>query len=235
MKKAPVITTRYARRLLVVWLIALLAITLYPLGFLHLRTVPRAWLWTAIRSDALLEFLANIAFFMPVGLLARSARLPWWLAAAGGLALSVAIESSQAWIRWRFPTFTDVVANFAGVLLGLVFATPILTRRKRLLTPASCALLFLAGLTFAIAIARTEIRFLRFGWSFPFGLAAVGAVLARGFARARWAIVIASAGAIAVAWVQPDPPGLTTVATILGGATLGVWPAYQADRARDSA
>lgn len=67
-----------------------------------------------------LEVVANVAMFVPLGLLlATSARVPHtWLAVAAGLALSTAIETAQIAVPGRYPTVADVVANTGGAALG---------------------------------------------------------------------------------------------------------------------
>ena len=72
-----------------------------------------------------LEVLANVLVFIPIGLLAALAlpRRGWWIAALGGTALSVAIEFAQhVAVTTRVPTLNDVIANSAGVLIGVLAA-----------------------------------------------------------------------------------------------------------------
>jgi VanZ family protein len=83
------------------------------------------------------EFLANIGLFVPVGvfvLLLFGSRL-WWLALAGGVALTVAIETAQRSIPGRVSDPRDVVANSAGTAIGvalaLVLTLPGTLRRRR--------------------------------------------------------------------------------------------------------
>lgn len=67
-----------------------------------------------------LEFLANVAMFAPLGLLAA---LAWpqlrggWIAAAG-LTLSTTIELVQLTMPTRYSTVSDVIANTLGAALG---------------------------------------------------------------------------------------------------------------------
>lgn len=71
-----------------------------------------------------LEFVANIALFVPFGLLIRVAfaRLPRWGVAALGFVTTVTIEIVQSAIPGRFSTVSDVVANTLGTLVGLWLA-----------------------------------------------------------------------------------------------------------------
>ena len=94
------------------------------LALLHAQGVP-GWV-----NYALVEFTANIALFLPVGLLGvillGSAR--WWEAVLAGLAASSLIELGQlVFLPGRFATPLDVVANTAGTALGALLALALLT------------------------------------------------------------------------------------------------------------
>lgn len=69
-----------------------------------------------------LEFVANIAMFVPLGLLlpVAFARLPSWAVLAIGFATTVTIESVQSTLPSRFSTVSDVVANTLGTAVGLL-------------------------------------------------------------------------------------------------------------------
>lgn len=88
-------------------------------------------------DDARLEFLANIALFVPVGMflmLLFGTRL-WWLALASSLAMTSAIEVAQRSIPGRVPDERDLVANGLGAVIGIVVAlvltAPAAVRRAR--------------------------------------------------------------------------------------------------------
>ena len=88
-------------------------------------------------DDNRLEFLANIALFVPVGmflLLLFGHRL-WWLALAASFAMTTAIESVQRFIPGRVSDERDLLANgtgaVIGVLVALVLTTPAALRRRR--------------------------------------------------------------------------------------------------------
>jgi len=78
----------------------------------------------------LVDFLANIGFFVPIGLVA-ALLLPWrmwWLAIPIGLALSTALELGQAlFLPERYASATDVLANTLGAVLGALIGAA--TRR----------------------------------------------------------------------------------------------------------
>ncbi len=71
-----------------------------------------------------IEFLANVAMFVPIGLLFLLVvgRKRWWLASLAGVALTLAIELSQLGIPGRVSDPRDVLANSIGAFLGVLFA-----------------------------------------------------------------------------------------------------------------
>lgn len=84
------------------------------------------------------EFAANIAMFIPLGmfLVLLLGRRRWWLAILLCVAVSCAIEISQgALLPTRVSDLADVVANSSGgtvgVLLGVVLMSISLARRGR--------------------------------------------------------------------------------------------------------
>lgn len=88
-------------------------------------------------DDVELEFLANIALFVPVGmflLLLVGTRL-WWVAVAASFAMSSFIEIAQRVIPGRVPDDQDVLANTIGAAIGVVVALvvtlPAALRRRR--------------------------------------------------------------------------------------------------------
>lgn len=86
---------------------------------------------------ARLEFLANIALFVPVGvfLLLLFGAGNWWLALVASFTLTVFIETAQTQIPGRVPDQRDLVANGAGAVIGVVLALlltlPATLRRRR--------------------------------------------------------------------------------------------------------
>lgn len=76
------------------------------------------------RSAVVLEILANVALFVPVGLLLALA-LPrlrlWQVVLCGGL-MSVVIEAVQGLMPSRVPALSDIIANTSGTLIGAVLA-----------------------------------------------------------------------------------------------------------------
>ncbi|MEO8263374.1 MAG: VanZ family protein [Pseudolysinimonas sp.] len=82
----------------------------------------------------LVDFVANIAFFVPIGLVA-ALLLPWrvwWLAIPIGAALSTALELGQAlFLPQRYASATDVLANTLGAVVGALIAAAIRSVRMR--------------------------------------------------------------------------------------------------------
>jgi glycopeptide antibiotics resistance protein len=83
-----------------------------------------------------LEFLANIALFVPIGvfLLLLFGAGGWWLAAIGSFAMTAVIETLQRQIPGRVSDDRDVLANGIGALIGiaiaLVLTLPATLRRR---------------------------------------------------------------------------------------------------------
>ncbi|MGN6502464.1 MAG: VanZ family protein [Pseudolysinimonas sp.] len=86
----------------------------------------------------LADFVANIAFFVPIGLLA-ALLLPWrmwWLAIPVGALLSGALEFGQyLFLPERYASWSDVLANSIGALLGALIGAAIRATRHRRTEP----------------------------------------------------------------------------------------------------
>ena len=70
------------------------------------------------------EFAANIAMFIPIGvfLVLLFGRRLWWLAIVIGVLLTCSIEFTQQFLPTRYPDVRDLVANAGGAVLGAGFA-----------------------------------------------------------------------------------------------------------------
>ncbi|WP_369961869.1 VanZ family protein [Leifsonia sp. EB34] len=80
-----------------------------------------------------IEFTANVAFFVPPALLIVLivGLRRWWLAPLAGLLCSIAIELTQHFVLpARFGTVTDVVANTLGALIGTGIGVLLVARRR---------------------------------------------------------------------------------------------------------
>jgi glycopeptide antibiotics resistance protein len=82
------------------------------------------------------EFAANVAMFVPIGvfLLLLAGRRRWWMAALFGVGLSASIEVAQLFLPGRVSDVRDLVSNsigtFAGVLVALLLTWPEAVRRR---------------------------------------------------------------------------------------------------------
>lgn len=113
--------TLWARILLPVYLLVVGVVVFSPSddsgsGFLD-------WLADALGEPgyAAVEFTANIAMFVPFGILVRlaTARPTWWMILALGFLTTVTIELTQLTMPSRYSTVSDVVANTLGTAVGL--------------------------------------------------------------------------------------------------------------------
>jgi glycopeptide antibiotics resistance protein len=86
---------------------------------------------------ATLEFWANVAMFVPVGLffLLLLGRRRWWLAIVLGVLLTCAIEFTQLFLPSRVSDPRDILANSVGASVGVIVALivtwPAAIRRAR--------------------------------------------------------------------------------------------------------
>lgn len=112
-----------------VWLPAAVSSTVTGLVGVMARWVAEAGIAPYQPSAVVLEILANVALFVPVGLLLPFAwpRLRLWQVTLAGGLLSVVIETVQGLMPSRFPTLSDVIANTTGTFLGAVITCLLLT------------------------------------------------------------------------------------------------------------
>lgn len=79
------------------------------------------------------EFALNIAMFAPLGfllVLTFGARF-FWVAALGGIALSLSLEGLQQFIPYRVPDARDLLANGLGGVIGMFFGVALLAALPR--------------------------------------------------------------------------------------------------------
>lgn len=90
--------------------------------------VAEAGIASYTRAAFVLEILANVALFVPVGFLLPFvwSRLRLWQVVLIGGLMSVLIESVQGLMPSRFPTVSDVIANTTGTLIGALLALVLL-------------------------------------------------------------------------------------------------------------
>ncbi|WP_341946127.1 VanZ family protein [Microbacterium sp. LWH11-1.2] len=112
-----------------VWLPATVSAKVTGLVGIVATWVADAGIASYSRSAFVLEILANVALFVPVGLLLALAwpRLRLWQTVLIGALMSVVIETVQGVMPSRFPTLSDVIANTTGTLIGALIVTIILS------------------------------------------------------------------------------------------------------------
>jgi glycopeptide antibiotics resistance protein len=111
-----------------VWLPAAISAKVTGLVGIIARWIADAGITSYQRSAFVLEILANVALFVPIGLLLALAwpRLRLWQTVLIGALMSVVIETVQGVMPSRFPTLSDVIANTFGTLVGAAIVAFIL-------------------------------------------------------------------------------------------------------------
>jgi glycopeptide antibiotics resistance protein len=100
------------------------------------------WLWRALHFFSSheptrwltynrVEFLANVAMFMPIGIffVLLFGRRLWFVSVISGVLLTLAIELVQRFIPGRVSDVRDLVANSLGTVVGVLVAL-VLTQAK---------------------------------------------------------------------------------------------------------
>lgn len=79
------------------------------------------------------EFTANIAMFLPIGLffLLLFGRRRWWLAIGIPFLMTLSIETAQIWIPGRVSDIRDVISNTTGAIIGVLLGLAITAPRAR--------------------------------------------------------------------------------------------------------
>ncbi|WP_427129470.1 VanZ family protein [Pseudarthrobacter sp. S9] len=96
------------------------------LFFLHTHGIP-GWV-----NYAFLERAANVALFVPLGIVASLAfpKKRWWQVAAFGLMVSGCMElGQQLFLHNRFSSPVDLVTNTAGSVIGALVARSVGMKR----------------------------------------------------------------------------------------------------------
>lgn len=112
-----------------VWLPATVSAKVTGLVGIVARWVADAGIASYTRSAFVLEILANVALFVPIGVLLALAwpRLRIWQTVLVGALMSVLIETVQGVMPSRFPSLSDVMANTLGTLIGAAIIAVILS------------------------------------------------------------------------------------------------------------
>lgn len=103
-----------------VWLPASISAKVTGLVGVMARLVADLGIASFQSSAIVFEFLANVALFVPVGLLLPIAwsQLRLWHVVLIGALMSGMIESVQGLMPSRSPTISDIMANTLGTLIG---------------------------------------------------------------------------------------------------------------------
>lgn len=117
---------------LIVWLPASAASKVTGIAFRIARYVSAHTDIPLGLSYTVFEFLANIALFVPLGLLLVAAwpRSNAWIVLLLGYATSATIELVQTLLPSRIPTLADVIANTIGTAIGCSLARIVVRRQK---------------------------------------------------------------------------------------------------------
>ncbi len=121
---------------LIVWLPASIASRFTGLAFRLARYVSEHFGIALSTSYTVFEFLANIALFIPLGLLLVAAwpRSNAWIVLLIGYSASATIELVQTLLPSRYPTLSDVIANTIATALGCLRVRVFVQRRPALRT-----------------------------------------------------------------------------------------------------
>ncbi|MGV8896653.1 MAG: VanZ family protein [Rhodoglobus sp.] len=94
-----------------------------------LRRYPETEWFTFMR----LEFIANIAMFVPLGVffVLLFGRKFWWVAIIFGMLMTVGIEYAQQFIPNRVSDLRDLIANILGAIVGVVLALTLTAAKER--------------------------------------------------------------------------------------------------------
>lgn len=119
---------------LIVYLGVAAVILLSPVSYG--AVVERIGLWLSQASgvsfgSGWVEFVANIALFVPVGIFLTILFRRAWMGAVIALAGSAMVEIAQVFIPARQPSLRDVLANVLGAAVGAALAWLILRRAAR--------------------------------------------------------------------------------------------------------
>lgn len=118
---------------MIVWLPASIAGRATGIAFRIARYVSENFGIAYATSATIFEFLANIALFIPLGLLLVAAwpRSNAWVVLLIGYSASATIELVQTMLPSRYPTLSDVVANTIGTAIGCLAVRLFVQRHPR--------------------------------------------------------------------------------------------------------
>jgi len=129
--------TRWPYICLAVYGVAVALVLLLPVGYSDIIDLIAGWIRSIPGLDFFgsgwIEFVANIAMFVPLGLLLTWIFQHHWYGVAVALAASALAEIAQIVIPSRQPSLRDVLANVLGAAIGAAIAWIILksTAKRR--------------------------------------------------------------------------------------------------------
>jgi len=205
-----VIDPRLARRLFVVWLLSALVLTLSP--FVG-RAAPRGFGWGAHPFD----LIANILFFVPCGVFLVQGGMRKRAALVMAALITLGIESAQAWIAMRHPSYNDLALNAVGGAAGAYLSRPLVQLGQRFDRAWLRYVALATGTIVAAVILEVWPPIRTYDPLFPFALATLGALVASGLWRP-WMVFGLTTAAVLV--VYGNSPAVAAA-----GAALGTWPA----------
>ena len=131
------------------WLAVVLWVTLRSAPDQAARVAALPWYCVVCGDGGIADSLLNLLLFAPFGLLGRAMGLPRWPSLAFVVALTIAIETTQAKLLvGRDGSLGDVLANSGGAILAWL-AYPVLARlgrpSRRLAWASAGGLLFLSA------------------------------------------------------------------------------------------
>ncbi|MGH3704369.1 MAG: VanZ family protein [Agromyces sp.] len=123
---------------LAVYLLLAAVVLMAPLSFGAITQAIATWANDALGIPGvragMVEFAANIAFFVPFGLLLTLSTRRFWLGLTSAVVLSASVELVQLILPSRVASLRDVLANVLGAAIGSLIALVVLrsgSRRKR--------------------------------------------------------------------------------------------------------
>jgi glycopeptide antibiotics resistance protein len=120
---------------LAVYAVAVAIVVLAPVSYEDIINAIGDWLRYDLGIDAFgsgwIEFIANIAMFVPLGFLLTLLFRHHWYGVAIALALSALAEIAQIVIPSRQPSLRDILANVLGASVGAALAWLIVVRGEK--------------------------------------------------------------------------------------------------------
>lgn len=118
-----------------IYLVAMALVVFSPVSYSSIVAAIAGWLHDDLGvagfGSGWIEFAANVAMFLPLGLLLTLLVRHHWHGAAIAIVLSAAVELVQVLLPARVPSVRDIVANGLGAAIGAAVAWFLLRPRSR--------------------------------------------------------------------------------------------------------